>query len=70
MVTDSHHILVMWWNHFSQLFSIHGSSDLRQTEIHSAQPIVPELSAVEVEMAVGKVKSQITRYGSSPSNID
>ena len=45
-----------------QLFSIHGGSDLRQTELHTAQPIVPELSAVEVEMAVEKVKSQITRY--------
>jgi len=62
LVIDSHHILVMWQNHFSQLFSVHGVSELRQTEIHTAQPLVPELSAFEVEMATEKVKSHITRY--------
>ena len=61
MVTDSHHILVMWRNHFFQLFSVHGLSDLRQSEIHTTQPIVPELSAFEVEMVIEKVKSHITR---------
>ena len=30
----------MWQNHSFQLFSVHGVSDLRQTEIHRAQPIV------------------------------
>jgi len=62
LVTDSQHILVMWRNHFSQLFSIHGISDLRQTQIHTAQSLVPELSAFDVEMATEKVKSHITRY--------
>jgi hypothetical protein len=62
LVTDSHSILVMWQNYFSQLFSAHGVSDLRQTEIHTAQPIVPELSAFEFEMAIEKIKSHITRY--------
>jgi hypothetical protein len=31
-------------------------------EIHTAQPIVPELSAFEFEMAIGNVKSHITKY--------
>jgi hypothetical protein len=52
----------MWQNNFSQLFSVHGVSDLRQTELHTAQPIVPELSALETEMAIEKVKIHITRY--------
>ena len=56
MVTDSHSILVMWQKHFSQLFSVHGFSDLRQTEIHTAQPVVLELSGFEIEMAIEKVK--------------
>ena len=55
---------------FSQLFSVHGVSDLRQTEIHTAQLIVPELSALEVEMAIEKVRIHITRCWSNPSNID
>jgi hypothetical protein len=61
-VTDCHSILVMWQNHFFQLFSVHGVSDLREREIHTAQPVVLELSAFELEMAIEKVKSHSTRY--------
>jgi len=32
---------------------VHGANDIRQTEIHTAEPILPESSAVEVEMAIG-----------------
>jgi len=52
----------MWWNYFSQLSSVHGVSDLRQTEIHTAQPIVPELSDFEVEMVTENLNSHITKY--------
>jgi hypothetical protein len=57
LVTDSHHILVMCQNHFSWLLSAHGFSDLRQTEIQTAQLIVPQLSAFQVEIAIEKVKN-------------
>ena len=53
---DSHSILAKWRNHFSQLFDVQGVSDLRQTEIHTAEPLVPEPSAFEVEMAFERVK--------------
>jgi len=33
-------------------------SDVRQTEIHKAEPLVPELNAFEVEMAIEKLKTQ------------
>jgi len=46
----------MWRNHFSQLLNIHGVSDVRQTEMHTAEPLVYEPSAFEVEMAVEKLK--------------
>ena len=39
-----------------QLLSVLGVSDVRQTEIHTAEPLVPELSAFEVEMAIGNLK--------------
>jgi len=45
-----------WRSHFSQLFSVCGISDVRWTEIHTAEPLVPALSALEVEMAIGKLK--------------
>jgi hypothetical protein len=49
---DSHSILVRWRNLFSQLLTVHGVNDVRQTEIHTAEPLVPELSAFEFEMAI------------------
>ena len=70
MITGSHHILVMWWNHFSLLFSVHGVNYLRQTKIHTPQPIGPEVNAFEVEMVTETVRSHITRYLSNPSSID
>jgi len=41
-------------NHFSQALNVHGVNDARQTEIHPAQPLVPEPSAFEVYMATQK----------------
>ena len=42
---------------FSQLLIVHGVNDVRQTEIHTAKPLVHELSAFEVELATDKLKS-------------
>ena len=35
----------------------HGVNDVRQTEKHSAEPLMPEPSAFEVEMATEKIIS-------------
>jgi hypothetical protein len=37
--------------------NIHGLNDVRQTEVHTAEPLVPEPSAFEVEMDIEKLKS-------------
>jgi len=47
----------MWTNCFSQLLNVHGVNDIRHTEIYTVEPLVPEPSAFEVELAVGKLKS-------------
>jgi hypothetical protein len=52
LVTDSHSILARWKNYFSQLLNVHGVNDVRQTEIHTEEPLVPEPRAFEIEMAV------------------
>ena len=39
VVTDSHRILARWWNNFSQLFNVRGVNDVRQIEIHTAEPL-------------------------------
>ena len=57
LVADSHGIVVRWRNYFSQLFNVHGVKDVGQAEIHTAEPLVPEPSAFEFELAIGKLKS-------------
>ena len=51
LVTDCHSILARRRNHFSQLLNVHGVNDVRQAEIHATEPLVPEPSTYEVEMA-------------------
>jgi hypothetical protein len=36
--------------------NVHGVNGVRQTEIHTAEPLVPEPSDSEFEMAIGKIK--------------
>ena len=57
LVADSHSILTRWRNYFSQITNVHRVSGIRQTEIHTAEPLVPELSASGIEFAIDKLKS-------------
>jgi hypothetical protein len=49
-------ILSRWKNNFSQVLNVHGVNYIRQTEIHMAEPIMPEPRAYEDEMATEKLK--------------
>jgi hypothetical protein len=53
---DTHKILNRWKNYFCELLNVHGVGGVRQTEIHTAEPFVPESSASEAELAIGKLK--------------
>jgi len=57
MVANSHNVLARWRNHFSQLLKYMGVNDVRQTEIHTAEPIVPEPSGYGFELAIEKLKN-------------
>jgi hypothetical protein len=56
LLADPHKILNKWKNYFCQLLNIHGVGGVRQTEMHTAKPSVPEPSASEAEIAIGKLK--------------
>jgi len=56
LVEDCHSIVARWSNYFSQLFNVHDLKDVRQAEIHTAEPLVPEPSAAEFELAIDKLK--------------
>jgi hypothetical protein len=64
VLADSHTILNRWKNYFSQLLNIHLVSYVIQIEIHTAEPLVPDLSLFEVEIAIAKLK----RYKSPGSD--
>jgi len=57
LVADSCSILARWRNHFFQLLNIHGVNDIRQTEIHTGEPLVSEPSAFEFQLAIEKLRS-------------
>jgi hypothetical protein len=56
MLADSYNILNMWWNYFLKLLNMHNVSDVRQIEIHTAEPSISGPSRLEVEIAITKLK--------------
>ena len=57
LVTDSHSIMARWRNSFSQILNVHGVREVTQAEMHTADPLVPEPSALEVELAIENLNS-------------
>jgi hypothetical protein len=56
LLADPQHILTRWKNYFCQLLNVKGAGGIRQIEIHTAEPFVPEPSATEVEITVRNLK--------------
>jgi hypothetical protein len=48
LVADLQSISNRWKNNFSQLLNVHGVNDVRQSETHTAEPLLPEPRAFEV----------------------
>jgi hypothetical protein len=65
LLEDSHTTLNKWKNYFSQLLNVHNVSDVRQIEVHVAEPLIPGPSHLEVEIAIAKLK----KYNSPGSNL-
>jgi hypothetical protein len=40
----------MWKNYFSELSNVYGVIDVRQTEMHTAEPSVPEPSYLRLKL--------------------
>jgi hypothetical protein len=56
LLADSHNILNTRKNYFSQLLNLHRFSDVRQIEIHTAEPLVPDPSPSKVEILMQILK--------------
>jgi hypothetical protein len=51
LLADTHNILNGWKIYFSQLLNVHNISDIRQIEVHAAEPLMPDHSSFENEIA-------------------
>jgi len=54
---DTYSIVARWKNYFSQLLNVHGVNDVIHTQIYTAEPLVSEPSAFEIELAIEKLRS-------------
>jgi hypothetical protein len=57
LLVESNNILDRSKNYFSQLLGVYNISDIRQIEVHTAEPLVPGSNRLEVEIAVAQLKS-------------
>jgi hypothetical protein len=64
LLADSHNTANRWKRYFSQLLNDHNVNDFRQTEIHTAEPLVPGPSHLEIEITIAK----LTKYKSPGSD--
>jgi hypothetical protein len=56
LLADPQSVLNRWKNFFNQVLNVHGIHIVRQ-DIQTAEPLVPEPSLVQVEIAIEKLKS-------------
>jgi hypothetical protein len=56
LFADSNSVLERWMNYFCQLLNVHEINDVRQTEIHTSEPLVPKPSSFEVKIAIEKLE--------------
>jgi hypothetical protein len=61
LLADPPNILNRCKNYFCQLLNVHRAGGVRQTEMHIAEPFVPELSASEFGAALLKLKRYKSR---------
>jgi hypothetical protein len=57
LLADPQSVFNRWKIFFNQMLNVHRVHDVRQMDIHTAEPLVPEPSLVKVEIAIGKLKS-------------
>jgi hypothetical protein len=56
LFADSHKILNRWKNYYSQSLNVHRVNDVRQIEIHAAEPLVPDLALLRLKLLFCRVE--------------
>jgi hypothetical protein len=55
ILADSHSILSRWKNYVSDLLNVFNAGDLRQTDVRTAEPLLPGSTCLEVETDIAKL---------------
>jgi hypothetical protein len=55
-LAESHNILNRWNKYLLHIFNVQRASDVRQIEIQTAEPLVPDRIAYEVEIVIAALK--------------
>jgi hypothetical protein len=56
LLADSNTIVYRWKSYFFELLNVHNVNYIRQIEIHSAEPLVPGPSPLEIEISIANLK--------------
>ena len=71
LLSDSNSILNRWKNYFSQLLNVHKGNNVGEIQIQTAEPLIPEPTHLEVEIAIEKLKKmQVSRYRPNSCRLD
>jgi hypothetical protein len=68
LLADPQSVLNRWKHLFNQLLNVHGVHNVRQ-DIHTAEPLVPDPSLVEVEIATGKLQAGAETLDTDTQNL-
>jgi hypothetical protein len=56
LLADPQKNLTRWKNYFCQLLNVQGPRGVKQTEVHTAEPFVPQHNVAEAEIPFRKLK--------------
>jgi hypothetical protein len=62
LLADFNNVVNRSKSYFSQSLNVHNVRDVRQIEIHTAEPLVPGPSHLEVTIATATIKFQQNRF--------
>jgi hypothetical protein len=66
--SDSHSNLNRWENYFCQLQNVHMINVVRQIEVHTAEPLVPEPSSLRWRLLLLGVDQIVAEFGQAGGN--
>jgi hypothetical protein len=56
LLADPHKVLNRWKNYFCQLLNVQGADSVRQTEMQTAKPFLPQPMSVKMRLQLGRSK--------------